>query len=88
MKKWMNVLQVLPLEPPNHFPDCLLIVLAVSSSICLVTDAGPYEITDPTFLSAPIITDPIHFSQPLPTLAETSQLPAVSIGMLCPIDPS
>jgi hypothetical protein len=61
-------------------------------SVGLVTDAGPRGTTDPTShssSSAPICTDPlVSTSQPFPTLAGTSQPPAVSVGMLRPLDPS
>ena len=61
-------------------------------SVGLVTDAGPHETTNPTFQSsssAPICTDTVvSTSQPFPALAGTSQLPAVSVGMLRPLDPS
>lgn len=54
-----------------------------------MTDPGPHETTNPTSLSAPIGTDPmLSSSHPFPTLAGTSQPPAVSVGMLRPIDPT
>jgi hypothetical protein len=51
--------------------------------------AGPHETTSQSSLSAPICTDPmVPTSHPFSTLAGTSQPPAVSVGMLPPLDPS
>src|SRR6267154_4084743 len=58
-------------------------------SIGLVTDTGPHQTTNPTSQSsstAPICTDPMVSTSH--TLAGTSQPPAVSVGMLHPLDPS
>ena len=52
--------------------------------------AGPHETTDTSQFSSssPVCTDPMGSSHPFPTLASTSQPPAVSVGMLLPLDPS
>ena len=65
-------------------------------SVGLVSDAGPlgpHESTDPTSQSSSspqqICTDHmVSTSHPFPTLAGASQLPAVPVGMLRPLDPS
>jgi len=64
-------------------------------SVGLVADAGsagPHETTNLTSQSsssAPICTDPVvSTSQPFPTPAGTFQPPAVSVGILRPLDPS
>ena len=64
-------------------------------SVGLVADAGsagPHEttsLTSQSSSSAPICTDPVvSASQAFPTLAGTSQPPAISVGMLRPLDPS